>query len=164
MKYSFFIFLLFFISCSNSGEKLNKEDENPADKKPLVFEKIAGTWLNEDAKTFERWSNQGKGVYHADVYKLNGADTIWTENARIFQENGYWIFENKVAGQNAGKAVSFRSTLLNDSSVTFSNPEHDFPTDINYTVINLIRLSAYIKGPGDSGQIVTIPYQYSRVN
>jgi hypothetical protein len=68
-----------------------------------------------------------------------------------------------VKSQNEGKAVKFTSTFLNETSVQFSNPVHDFPTDINYTVTDDNTLRAFIVGLNNKGGKDTIPFNYIRV-
>jgi len=103
------------------------------------------------------------GSYASASYSLSGSDTSWNEMAKIFSENGNWIFENNVKGQNNGQSVRFTSTFLTDSIVQFSNPAHDFPTDVNYTVIDSNNLHAFIIGPNKNGGRDTIPFNYSRL-
>jgi len=129
----------------------------------LVFDKLLGTWKAVDGKSFERWSKNPDGSYASASYSLSGADTSWNEMAKIFSENGNWIFENNVKGQNNGQSVRFTSTFLTDSIVQFSNPAHDFPTDVNYTVIDSNNLHAFIIGPNKNGGRDTIPFNYSRL-
>ena len=66
-------------------------------------------------------------------------------------------------GQNEGKAVKFTSTFLNETSVQFSNPAYDFPTDINDTVTDANTIRAFIVGPNNKGGKDTIPFNYIRV-
>ena len=133
---------------------------NPA---PLVFDKLVGTWLMEDGKTFEQWTKNADGTYHSIVFSVNGKDTSFSEDAKTYKENGNWVFENKVNGQNDGKAIKFTSTKLNDITVQFSNPAHNFPTDVNYTVTDENTINAFIIGPNKNGGKDTIPYNYKRV-
>jgi len=53
--------------------------------------------------------------------------------------------------------------FLNETIVQFSNPAHDFPTDINYTVADANTLRAFIVGPNNKGGKDTIPFNYIRV-
>ena len=129
----------------------------------LVFDKLLGLWQSGDGKSFERWTKNENG-YRAVVFSLNGTDTTWKEQASIYQENDKWIFENKVTGQNDGKAVKFTAASVGESSVLFSNPAHDFPTDINYTVPDANTLNAYIVGPNEKGGKDTIPFNSKRIN
>lgn len=128
----------------------------------LVFEKLVGTWKSEDGKSFEEWSKNEKG-YQSRAYSVKGADTSWNEQASIYPENNQWVFENTVKGQNDGKAIKFTSSILTGHQVQFSNPAHDFPTDINYTVADVNTIHAFIVGPNSKGGKDTIPFNYTRV-
>lgn len=151
-------------SCKNKEDKTVKpvSTDNIAIKQ-LVFDKLLGTWQNPDDKSFERWTKNDNGTYLSVVFRLKRNDTLWEEHANIYPENNNWVYENAVKNQNQGKAIRFTSTLLNDSTVQFSNPEHDFPTDINYTVINNDSVHAFIIGPNNKSGKDTISYNYSRV-
>jgi hypothetical protein len=122
-----------------------------------------GLWKSEDGKIFERWAKNDNGTYQSRVFSLNGSDTSWNEQATIYPENDKWVFENTVRGQNEGKAVKFTSTFLNENSVQFSNPAHNFPADVNYTVADANRVNAFIAGPNNKGEKDTIPFNYTRV-
>ncbi|HEX7846271.1 MAG TPA: hypothetical protein VF476_10770, partial [Chitinophagaceae bacterium] len=81
---------------------------------------------------------------------------------KVYPENSNWVYENKVTNQNDGKAIKFTSTKMSDNSVQFSNPAHDFPTDINYTVADANTVNAFIIGPNSKGGKDTIPFNYTR--
>lgn len=130
--------------------------------KQLVFDKLVGTWQNEDGNSFERWTKKEDGTYQSVAFVVKGADTSWNEEATIYPENSNWVFENLVKGQNNGKSVKFTSSQLSENNVQFSNPSHDFPTDINYTVSDVNSLKAFIVGPNDKGGTDTIPFNYTR--
>jgi hypothetical protein len=129
---------------------------------PAVFEKLLGTWQSEDGKSFERWKKNDDGTYRSDVYNLKGSDTSWNEQARIYPEKNQWVFENTVKGQNDGKSVKFTSTIITDNRVQFSNPAHDFPTDVNYTLLDMNTLNAFIIGPNSNGGKDTILFNSKR--
>jgi hypothetical protein len=74
-----------------------------------------------------------------------------------------WVFENTVKGENDGKSVKFVSTKLTENSIQFSNPEHDFPNDVNYTVADENTVRAFIVGKNNKGGLDTIPFNYTRV-
>ena len=156
-------------NCNNqtASSKETKVDstgtgEKAVDANHPVFEKLLGTWQLEDGKTYERWKKNKDGTYRSDVYKIKGADTSWNDQAHIYPENGQWIFENTVKGQNDDKPVKFTSSKLTDNSVQFTNPVHDFPTDINYTVPDQNTVNAFIIGPNGKGGKDTIPFIYKR--
>jgi hypothetical protein len=58
--------------------------------------------------------------------------------------------------------TEFVASEVTDSSVTFANPAHDFPTRITYRQGAAARLLAEIAGPGSQGERV-IPFPYAAV-
>lgn len=134
-----------------------------SETRELVFDKLVGTWKSEDGKSFEQWTKNANDTYQSRAYSVKGTDTSWNEQANIYRENDNWIFENTVKGQNDGKAVKFTSTILNDKTVQFSNPQHDFPTDVNYTLRDANTVNAFIIGPDNKGGKDTIPFNYTRL-
>jgi hypothetical protein len=161
-----FIALLFACmttACNNSDNSKADTAALPPGDKLLVFDKLVGTWQSEDGKSFERWAKNNDGSFRSAAFSVNGADTSWNEQARIYPENGNWVFENTVKGQNDGKAVKFTSSSITDNSVQFTNPAHDFPTDINYTIPSDSIVNAFIIGPNDKGGKDTIPFNFTRL-
>ncbi len=163
------IFPAFIFSCNNGNKgasdtnKTELSSTSDADKKQLVFDKLAGTWQSEDGKSFERWIKNADGTFQSSAFSVNGMDTTWNEQAKIYMDADKWVYENMVAGQNDGKSVKFTSSSFSENSVQFSNPEHDFPNDINYTVVNENTVNAFIVGKNNKGKLDTIPFNYTRV-
>jgi Domain of unknown function (DUF6265) len=161
-------FMAFSITACNDQND-NKKETTAATESisspvlELVFDKLIGTWQSEDGKSFERWVKNNDGSFRSAAFSIRGNDTSWNEQALIYPEKDNWVFENTVKGQNEGKAVKFTSILLTANSVQFSNPAHDFPTDINYTVRDANTLNAFIIGPNANGGKDTIPFNFIRV-
>jgi Domain of unknown function (DUF6265) len=154
-------FLTVCITSCNDTE--SKPETTPPPDKQLVFDKLTGTWQSEDGKSFERWTKNDDGSFRSVTFSVKENDTSWNEQAYIYPEKDKWVFENIVKGQNDGKAVKFISSSLSENSVQFSNPAHDFPTDVNYTVANANTVNAFIIGPNKNGGKDTIPFNYTRV-
>ncbi len=161
------ISVLMIFSCNAADKSIDKKDSDDvkinAVEQPLVFDQLVGTWKNENGKSFEQWIKYPDGSYTSSVYSLKGSDTSWNEIAKIFKENGSWVFENNVKGQNDGQSVRFTSTILSEREVQFSNPSHDFPTDVHYTLVDSNTVHAFIIGPGKNGRKDTIHFDYTRV-
>lgn len=153
--------------CNNESSSDTATTEKTESAKPAagypVFDMLAGLWQSADGKSFERWTKNDNGTYKAVAFSIKGADTSWNEQADIYEENEKWVYENKVKGQNNGKSVRFTSTSLTANSVQFSNPAHDFPTDINYTLPDKNTVHAFIVGPNEKGGKDTIPFNYTRI-
>lgn len=145
-----------------NAESVTHENHTEAEK-PFVLDQLIGTWKSEDGKSFERWKKNGDGSYRSEVYILRGKDTVFTENAAVYQEGGKWIFENAVAGENEGKTVRFTAVIRDEKRIQFSNPLHDFPNEINYTLRDNHTLNAFIVGNNETGGLDTIPFNYSRL-
>ena len=151
-------------ACNDKPAEAKKPTELAASEpKQLVFDKLVGLWKNEDGKSFEQWTKKENGTYQSRGYSIKGTDTSWNEQGTIYPENSHWVFENIVTNQNAGKAIKFTSTILTESTVQFSNPQHDFPTDINYTLPDGNTVNAFIVGPNGKGGKDTIPFNFTRI-
>jgi hypothetical protein len=158
--------LLIITSCNDEKSEQEKTSEvtpsNSESKQP-VFDKLLGLWKNKESDNFEQWSKNSESTYQYKAFSVKGRDTSWNELANVYTENNNWVFENTVKNQNNGKAIKFTSTILNDKTVQFSNPQHDFPTDINYTVADANNVNAFIIGPNKNGGKDTIPYNFIRI-
>ena len=153
------------IACNNSGSRNATESDTPTSPlQSTVFDKLSGAWQSDDGKNFERWTKNDNGTYQYAGFSIKGNDTSWNEQANIYRENNNWVFENTVKEQNNGKSVKFISSILNENNFQFSNPSHDFPTDISYTKVDANTLHAFIAGPGKKGGKDTIHFNFTRVN
>lgn len=144
--------IVFCFSCSNK-----EESTEVADKK-LVFDGLVGTWKLAEEEQFEEWKWHEDGSYSSRAYTVAGKDTNIMEEVKIINEGGKWNFITQVKGQNKGKAVTFTSTILQDTLVQFENPAHDFPRIINYRLPSKNEMQAFIGGTTD-----TIYFNFSRV-
>ena len=160
------VIILLIVACNNNKEtKETTSTETNAVPAPgkIIFDRLVGTWQNTDGKSFERWTKNEDGSFNSAAYSIKGSDTMWNERASVYQENSNWIFENLVTGQNEGKAVKFTSTQLSPTSVQFSNPAHDFPTDINYSSTSDTTIHAFIIGPNEKGGKDTILFDFRKI-
>jgi hypothetical protein len=160
-----FLLVINIAACNDTGTGAKKTTQavTPNENKELVFDKLVGLWKSEGGRSFEQWVKNADGTYQSHAYSVKGVDTSWNEQANIYPLKDKWIFENTVVGQNDGKAVKFTAIILNGKTVQFSNPEHDFPTDVNYTVPDPNTLNAFIIGPNNKGGKDTIPFNYMRI-
>lgn len=153
-------FVTFACGPKNENSKIPVSQEK---EEKFILDKLLGTWKNTDGKSFERWKKNADGTYSSDVYIFNEKDTLFIENATVFEEHGKWIFKNKVQGQNDGRTVRFTSGELSEDQIQFRNPQHDFPNEINYTLSDENTLNAFIVGKNEKGGMDTIPFSYLRL-
>lgn len=155
---------IFNAGCNDKPAESEKATElTISEPESIVFDKLVGLWKNEDGKSFEQWIKNDDGTFQSRGYSISGTDTSWNEQATIYPENNKWVFENTVKNQNDDKAIKFTSTILNATTVQFSNPQHDFPTDINYTLPDVNTINAFIAGPNNKGGKDTIPFNFTRI-
>lgn len=163
MRYISILILLSLIACADPGNDTYSGNSSGTST-TIVFDKLVGTWQNKDDQSFERWNKNDDGSFISVAFSVKGTDTTWMEEIRVYRENQKWVSENKVNGQNNGQAIKFTESMLTENSFSFSNPEHDFPTDIQYEVVDGNTLHAFIAGPGKTGGRDTIPFYYVRVH
>lgn len=153
----------FFGYNDSAGNTIIADDSDKSPLQQTLFDKFTGTWQNTNGKSFERWTRNSDGTYRAVGFSLKAGDTSWNEQASIYKENGRWVFENTVKNQNEGKAIKFVASSISEDQVQFSNPAHDFPTDINYKLTGANTLDAFIVGPNNSGGKDTIPFHFKKI-
>ena len=133
MKNLILILLLIFISSCNSN----------ADKK-LKYKWLAGKWQRLDDKpgntTFEKWNITIDGKYIGHGYTLRDLDTVFKERLVIKPKsklannnNDPWVLQ--VTGVNESPTI-FEIKESTDYSFTAVNLENEFPTHINYAIVN----------------------------
>ncbi len=156
MKFSVKIVLSLFVvvlmySCSSNKDNSKSEE--------LIFDKLIGTWQLAGEDQFEQWRKNPDGSYSSQAFSVTNKDTVVMEDVNIVNEQGKWNFITLVKGQNKGKAVTFTSTILEDTLVQFENPAHDFPRMVNYRLASQDNLQAFIGGATD-----TIYFNFTRLS
>ncbi len=113
------------------------------------FGNLVGTWemRSQNASIFEEWKIVNDTLLEGISYKVeNGVKTV-SENVRLVWRNNNYHYEPIVSGQNEGSAIIFTQTDLLETkemvsgmqahdqvSITFSDPSHDYPQYIRYTI------------------------------
>jgi predicted enzyme related to lactoylglutathione lyase len=133
------LLLLFIIACDNQSEREGIIVSS-------FFQDLVGAWQVEDENSFEEWYIGPDSTITALAFALEGDDTLVAEHIRIVNMDGQWFYEATVSGQNDDQPVRFHLTSCSDSSLTFSNLEHDFPQSIKYEKIDDNRMKATISG------------------
>ena len=78
------------------------------------------------------------------VGRVVKSDSLVTYEVVIIREAGSkFAYEAHPAGQ---ETATFMSTVVNDSTIIFENPAHDFPQRIGYQLIGTDSLYAWIEG------------------
>ena len=109
---------------------------------------LQGTWVSAaGGRTVEEyWTSPRGGAMFAISRTLKGDRLIEFEYLRIVQREGGLVY---VAQPNGKPPTDFPLTRLEDRSVTFENPDHDFPKVIKYAAREDGSLKASVGGgPG----------------
>ena len=109
---------------------------------------MQGTWVSSTGgRTVEEyWTSPAGGAMFAISRTLKGGRLIEFEYLRIVQREAGLVY---VAQPNGRPPTDFPLTRLDARSVTFENPDHDFPKVINYAAREDGSLQASVGGgPG----------------
>jgi len=90
---------------------------------------------------------------------VRGGDLAGYELLLLHEEESGWVYEAHPSGQ---PTAGFRSSAITDTSIVFSNPDHDFPQTIAYIRIGSDSLLARIAGE-QGGQPREVQFPYRRV-
>jgi hypothetical protein len=106
---------------------------------------LAGCWelRQGDRVTHESWMPPLGGLMLGASRTVARDSVREYEQLRIDQSGERLVYTARPSGQ---AEASFTSTLLDDSGVTFSNPQHDFPQRITYRRRGADSVVARIEG------------------
>lgn len=95
---------------------------------------LIGSWQKQSAKGIltESWQRLDDSTFVGQSFFVSNNDTLSSESIRLEQRKGKLYYIPTVVGQNDGNAVVFTLINLTENSVTFENPQHDFPQKIYY--------------------------------
>lgn len=158
------LLLIAAIAASCSSEKQQEESAMPEAQAPASsiheqFSWLEGTWVRETSNgiSYEVWSADDSGLFGLS-FRVNAVDTTVTERLRLLDDDGeiYFVAHPK---QN-DEPTRFLMTERDSLSVTFENPEHDFPTRITYFNKPPDSMVASIAGPSQDGmQTIDFPFK-----
>jgi hypothetical protein len=92
---------------------------------------MAGTWTsaNDKETVEEHWTSPAGGVMLAVSRTIANGTLAEFEFLRIVERGGGLLY---IAQPNGRPPTEFAMTSSDDHSVTFENPQHDFPKTIRY--------------------------------
>lgn len=127
----------------------------------VFFRNLTGKWLMDDQPVIEQWQMDGE-IFRSAVFNIGGADTLLTEEIRVFESDTGIFYEARVTGQNEGKPVLFKLVKINGKTIVFGNPEHDFPQQIIYEILSTDKIRATIQGM-ENQKKKSIHFNYTRM-
>ncbi|MEZ4412809.1 MAG: DUF6265 family protein [Gemmatimonadales bacterium] len=104
----------------------------------------------------ERWTVAPDGSLSGRGRTLRNGQVV---NSEVVQITGQGDSLRYTADPSGQSVATFTMSQHTDSSITFSNPTHDFPTRIAYRRAGPFGLHAEIAGPGSGGErVISFPY------
>jgi hypothetical protein len=109
---------------------------------------LVGSWghTSPEGTLAENWVQANDSLYKGESFFIVGKDTVFAEYIDLGESNGKLTCTVSVKGHNNEKPVPFGMTSINDKTIVFENPSHDFPSKITYNKINNDSLVAVITG------------------
>lgn len=131
--------------------------QGQAEEELQKFEWLCATWERLDTKpgqhAFEIWEMKGDRL-NGIGYTLQGEDTVFVEHLSIIIRDSELYYGSEVSHNPA--AVYFKIQVTGNTSFKSSNPDHDFPKAIDYSLVGEM-LTATISGDGKA-----IPFRFKK--
>ena len=122
---------------------------------------LAGCWEMRVGELVveEQWTALRGGSMLGMSRVLRSGDLAGHELMVLRAVGSGWVYEAHPSGQSP---ASFTSTAITDTSIVFSNPEHDFPQTITYSRVGADSLVARTAGGGGERPRASV-FRYRRV-
>ncbi len=122
---------------------------------------LAGCWqlTAGELVTEEHWMAVRGGTMLGMSRSVRGGQLAGYELLLLHEEESGWVYEAHPSGQ---PAASFKASAITDTSMVFSNPDHDFPQTITYFRIGSDSLLARIAGER-SGRLRQVEFPFRRI-
>jgi hypothetical protein len=127
-----------------------------------VISWLAGCWHHEESgyRRVEQWMAPAGGTMLGMSRTVSGERTVEYEFIRIETRDGTLAFVANPSGQ---AEATFRQAELTDSTAVFEAPEHDFPRQITYRLLDARTAVASIEGEVDGlTRVIDFPMSRTR--
>lgn len=124
---------------------------------------LAGCWAPEtgEAGSLEHWLPPAGGTMLGVSRTIKNGRTVEHEFMQLrVNADGKLVFIALPSGQ---KEATFVASSVNEDSVTFENPQHDFPQKVSYRLESADRLIGRIEG-NRGGSLRGIDFPMRRVS
>ncbi len=121
---------------------------------------LQGCWqATYKTRVVEEFWTAPRGGSMIGVGRTVRADTLSEYELVILRErDGVITYEAHPSGQDV---ATFTASAVTDSSIVFSNPEHDYPQEVGYRCVGADSLIAWIDGKID-GKSRRVEFPYAR--
>ncbi len=149
--------VLLLSACSGDKDGLNSKQAF------RELESLEGMWkMSLDSSSVEEvWRKENDTLYKGYSYEVSGTDTVITELIELYLSNNEVYYVPTTYGQNDGNPVAFKLTSRQGGVFNFTNPDHDFPNLISYSVIDRNHIIATVSGDVE-GTTRALDFDYYR--
>ncbi len=122
-----------------------KNETKPARPEFARISWLLGSWEGRDSNQFlfENWRRVQDELFKGEAFITIQNDTVFHELVTIEIKDSVLVYR-VVVGQNP--PVDFKLVIADEQTVSFSNPQHDFPQNITYKLRSDGSLYAYVDG------------------
>ena len=116
---------------------------------PIDF--LEGLWKVDGSESYEVWERVGDDHLEEKAYKVKGGKQHIAEKLEIKKDNNGYVYYATVFAQNDGETIAFRQNNEVEDTLSFENPDHDFPKKIIYQRVTDDQLFVQVLGEGNKG-------------
>lgn len=97
---------------------------------------LVGEWKNDldtsELLSYEHWWAKDSAALDGLGFVLSGMDTVSIEDLRITRRGEAIVYSARISTQNNGEWVEFQLQPTGPDTLLFTNPGHDFPSELRY--------------------------------
>ncbi|MDB5190974.1 MAG: hypothetical protein JWQ96_537 [Segetibacter sp.] len=136
----------------------------PGDESFKSLSALQGLWKMETRQgaIYEEWRKVNGQLLKGRSYKINGTDTVVTEQVDLKKDKDNLFYIVSVPNQNKEKPVSFTLVSSNTKRFVFENKKHDFPQRIIYSFVSSDSIVARIEGTVE-GKAESADFYFKRI-
>jgi len=129
---------------------------------------LEGTWASlgsDSSEHGEVWTRQNDTVYAGYGFRTRNGSRVITETLALVLRNDSSWYSARVREQNDNRVIRFRLTALDTAGFVCENPDHDFPTRIEYMHRGTFpndSVVAVVSGPGEGNNRHEITFAFGR--
>lgn len=133
------------------------------DEFSAALQKLEGEWQELPGIGYrEVWKKEGSGLRGAGFMHA-GESYSQTESLAIVVSDSTLVYRATVPDQNEGRTISFPLSSHSDSTLMFSNPNHDFPNVIAYHFVSDSLLHINVQSLTDSSRNFSLRLEKMKV-
>ena len=111
---------------------------------------LEGVWKIDGKEVYEQWELSSDASMKGKSYKVQNGRSAIMETLQIVQDDNGIRYEATVPGQNDGKTIPFVLNERVNDTLSFENPDHDFPNKIQYIPQSADKV--FVRVIGNDGQ------------